>query len=241
MTNSPLLQSVWRRWEGLAGVPAPFPAPGGATVVVSPDSGLCPPGWVGLIALGGAVLATAPDERRAALVRAALRERPAELAGDPEQLRQLLPLAGTLGPAALAYLPPDGLLPQPPADLTVHQLPPTDPRLRDLERRTGRTDAEEAGLDGLTSPAFAVLTADDRVIAACGYRAWPFDTAHFAVLTDPAHRNQGLARHTATAAAHHARSAGLLPQWRARIPASQRVATHLGFHPLGTQLSAHVP
>ncbi|MGW4380447.1 GNAT family N-acetyltransferase [Kitasatospora sp. NPDC004531] len=241
MTNSPLLQTVWHRWEALAGVPAPFPGPGAATVVVAPGSGLCPPGWVGLVALGGAVLATAPDERRAALVRAALRERPAQTAADADRLRQLLPVGELLGPASLAYLAPDGLRPQPPAtDPVVVRLAPTDPRLRDLEHRTDPTDAEEAGLAGLTSPAFAVL-ADGQVVAACGYRRWPFDLAHFAVLTDPAHRGRALARHTATVAAHHALAAGLLPQWRARVPASRRVAAHLGFHELGTQLSAEVP
>ncbi|MFD8478311.1 GNAT family N-acetyltransferase [Kitasatospora sp. NPDC059673] len=239
MTNSSLLQAVWRRWEGLAGVPATFPPPGGATVVVEPRSGLCPPGWVGLVALGGAVLATAPDERRARLVRAALRERPAEVAGDAEQLRQLLPTGKVLGPAALAHLAPNGLLPPPPSTLTVRQLPPTDSRLRDLEHRSGQADANESGLEDLTSPVFTVLLGD-RAIAACGYRTWPFDIAHLGVLTDPAHRGHGLAGHTAAAAARHALAAGLLPQWRARVPASRRVAARLGFSELGTQVSIEV-
>ncbi|MFJ5924426.1 GNAT family N-acetyltransferase [Kitasatospora sp. NPDC092948] len=238
MTNSTLLQAVWRRWEGLAGVPAPFPPVGEATVVVSPHSGLCPPGWVGLITLGGAVLATAPDERRAALLRTALRERPAAVAGDADRLGELLPLGRLLGPASLANLDPDGLRP-PVTPLPVHRLPAHDARLRDLEHRAGAADAEEAGLDTLTSPAFAVL-ADGRAIAACGYRAWPFALAHLGVLTDPAHRNRGLARRTAAAATRHALAAGLLPQWRARVPASRRVAASLGFRELGTQISAEV-
>ncbi|WP_317623424.1 hypothetical protein [Streptomyces noursei] len=35
----------------------------------------------------------------------------------------------------------------------------------------------------------------------------------------------------------HALAAGLLPQWRARRPASRRVAASLGFEELGHQLS----
>ncbi|MFG2697335.1 GNAT family N-acetyltransferase [Kitasatospora sp. NPDC048407] len=237
MTNSSLPQAAWRLWEGLAGTT--FPPPGGVAVAVVPRSGLCPPGWVGLIALGGAVLATAPDERRARLVRAALRKDPTAVTGDAERLRELLPIGELLGPATLAYLAPDGLRPQPPTTLSTVQLPPTDPRLRDLVRRAGEQDADEAGLEDLTSPVFTVL-ADDRAIAACGYRAWPFETAHLGVLTDPAHRGRGLAGHTAAASARHALAAGLLPQWRARVPASRRVAARLGFRELGTQVSAEV-
>ncbi|KDN80821.1 hypothetical protein KCH_74560 [Kitasatospora cheerisanensis KCTC 2395] len=205
--------------------------------MVSPNSGFCPPGWVGLVTLGGAVLATAPDERRARLLRAALHEQPDEPATDPDLLRTLLPVTGLLGPAALAYLAPGGLRPHP---ATVHQLPCDDARLCDLAHRTGAADAEESGLAGLTSPVFTVLAEDGRVLAACGYRRWPFGIAHLGVLTDPAHRGHGLARRAASAAARHALAAGLLPQWRARVPASRRVAARLGFRELGTQLSVEV-
>ncbi|MFD8596725.1 GNAT family N-acetyltransferase [Kitasatospora sp. NPDC059646] len=237
MTNEVLLHTTRRRWEALAGAPAAFPEPGRAAVVVSPRSGLCPPGWLGLVTLGGSVLATAPDERRARLLRAALREHPADLAGDAERLRPLLPIGDLLGPATLSYLAPDALLPH---LGTVHQLPGDDPGLRDLEQRTGVADAEESGLAGLTSPVFAVLAEDGRVLAACGYRTWPFGIAHLGVLTDPAHRARGLARRAASPAARHALAAGLLPQWRARIPASRRVAARLGFRELGTQLSLFI-
>ncbi|MYV58866.1 GNAT family N-acetyltransferase, partial [Streptomyces sp. SID4931] len=40
--------------------------------------------------------------------------------------------------------------------------------------------------------------------------------------------------HAATA---HALAAGLLPQWRARPPASRRVARALGYREVGRQLS----
>ena len=48
---------------------------------------------------------------------------------------------------------------------------------------------------------------------------------------------RGLARVTGSATTTHALAAGLLPQWRARVPASRRVAIALGFRELGVQLS----
>lgn len=44
-------------------------------------------------------------------------------------------------------------------------------------------------------------------------------------------------RVTGSAATAHALAAGLLPQWRARVPASRRVAVALGFEEVGAQLS----
>lgn len=76
------------------------------------------------------------------------------------------------------------------------------------------------------------------VLAAAGYRHWPAATAHFSVLTAPAARGRGLARVAASAAVTHALVAGRLPQWRARVPASRRVAQSLGFEELGVQISA---
>ncbi|MGW3829145.1 GNAT family N-acetyltransferase [Streptomyces sp. NPDC005071] len=76
-----------------------------------------------------------------------------------------------------------------------------------------------------------------EVVAAAGYRAWPRRTAHISVLTAPGWRGRGLARVTGSATTTHALAAGLLPQWRARVPESRRVAIALGFRELGAQLS----
>ncbi|MFF4341222.1 GNAT family N-acetyltransferase [Kitasatospora sp. NPDC001540] len=239
MTEDSLLRRAAGLWEGLAAEPVVLPAPGAAAVVVSPRSGLCPPGWVGLLTLGGAVLATAPDARRAELLRTALRSCP-EAARDTARLRAALPVGRILGPAALAYLAPDALVPQAPAPGTVRRLPPDHPALRELEAGVTEEERGEAALGYITSPAFAVLRGE-RVLAACGYRTWPYETAQFSVLTAPDARDRGLARTAAAAAAAHALAAGLLPQWRARVPASRRVAARLGFRELGTQLSAELP
>ncbi|MFC8720607.1 GNAT family N-acetyltransferase [Kitasatospora sp. NPDC057198] len=240
MTNDALFRRAAGLWEELAAVPAAFPAPGAATVVVSPASGLCPPGWSGLLTLNGAVLATVPDERRAGLLRAALRSCP-EAAWNAGLLRTALPVGRILGPAALAYLAPEALAPAATGPRpAVHRLPADHPALLALLARSPAEDRDEASLDEITSPAFTVLR-HGRALAACGYRAWPHRTAQFAVLTAPEARGRGLARTAATAAAAHALSAGLLPQWRARVPASRRVAARIGFRELGAQLSAEIP
>ncbi|WP_405753341.1 GNAT family N-acetyltransferase [Streptomyces sp. NBC_00012] len=90
-----------------------------------------------------------------------------------------------------------------------------------------------------TMPGF-VVRERGRVLAAAGYRAWPRRTAHIGVLTAPEARGRGLARVTGSAAVAHALAVGLLPQWRARPPASRRVAAALGFEELGSQLSIEI-
>lgn len=223
-------------WEELAGVPVSFAPTGGVSVVVSAESGLCPAGWVGVVALGGSVLVTVPDRSAAALVRDAPAGLWTEAVVDEALVREALPVAGTLGPAALSYVSPEGFRPVRAGALAVEQLPAGQPELRRLEAAAGDADAGEVGLSGITSPVFVVRERGE-VVAAAGYEAWPARTAHLSVLTAPAARGRGLARVTGSAAVAHALAAGLLPQWRARPPASRRVAAALGFTELGSQLS----
>ncbi|MFB7513372.1 GNAT family N-acetyltransferase [Streptomyces sp. NPDC056144] len=231
------LAGARRLWEELAGHAGEFPPRGGVRVLVSPESRMCPPGWTGAVTLGGAALVTAPDARTAARVREALRGRAAEAAVDVTAYRERLPVAEVLGPAALAFLSPEGFRPVTAA--AVERVPAEDPSLRALERAAGPQDAREASLEDITSPAF-VLHEDGEPLAAAGYRLWPHRTAHIGVLTAPAARGRGLARTVASAAVAHALAAGLLPQWRARVPASRRVAAALGFEELGAQLSVRI-
>ncbi|MFF3212520.1 GNAT family N-acetyltransferase [Streptomyces sp. NPDC002886] len=79
-----------------------------------------------------------------------------------------------------------------------------------------------------------------RAVAAAGYGTWPGGVAHVGVLTAPGSRGRGLARAAGPAAVAHALDARLLPRWRARTPASRRVATVLGFGELGFQLSVEL-
>lgn len=99
-------------------------------------------------------------------------------------------------------------------------------------------DADESGIPGLERA--AVIRDKGRIVAAAGWAPWPARTAHLCVLSAPAARGRGLATRVAAAASADALAAGMLPQWRARIGTSQRVATKLGYRVLGEQLSIHL-
>ncbi|WP_380282821.1 GNAT family N-acetyltransferase [Kitasatospora purpeofusca] len=236
MTKDPLLARARGVWQELASAPVAFGTEGDVRVVASPGSRLGPPGWVGVVVLGGAAVVTAPTQDVADRIRAAVAGLPAAGLSDPGPIAKALPVGRVLGPAALAYVSGAGFRPVAADGLSVEQLPGGHPELTDLERAAGAEDAGEAGLDEITSPAFAVRV-DGRIAAASGYRRWPARTAHLAVLTAPDRRGLGLARAAGSAAVRHALARDLLPQWRARVPASRRVAAGLGFVELGFQLS----
>ncbi|MFE9566276.1 GNAT family N-acetyltransferase [Streptomyces sp. NPDC006487] len=237
MSMDPLVMRAREVWEDLARVPVSFAPPGGVEVVVSPRSGLCPAGWVGVVALGGSAIVTAPSDAAAGLVRGVLEELSVEALVDGDSVRKALPVARVLGPAALAYVSPSGFRPVEAGALTVDRLPAAHPDVRGLERAAGPEAAGEAALDEITSPAFVVRDGHGRAVSAAGYQVWPGRAAHVGVLTARGVRGRGLARVTGSAAVAHALSAGLLPQWRARLPASRRVAAAMGFEELGLQLS----
>ncbi|MDW5328032.1 GNAT family N-acetyltransferase [Plantactinospora sp. KLBMP9567] len=233
MIGDSLLQRVQRLWVGLAGTPVVF-RDAAVEVVVSPHALLCPPGWVGIVALEDAVIATAPDRDVAETVRRALNDLPTAAMTDPVRVRGMLPVDKTLGPATLAYC--DAASFRPADSTTVEMIPADHADLETLLARVPADDADESGLAEITSPAFVVRTATE-VTAAAGYRLWPGNTAQISVLAAPAERGRGLARVVATAAITNALQSDLLPQWRARPEASRRVARALGFHELGSQLS----
>ena len=102
MIDDPLLEHAQRLWVELPGAPVTFSGPG-INVVASPRSLLCPPGWVGIVALGGAAIATAPDSGSAETVRQALAGIAVTAVTDPTVACHGLPVAEILGPATLAY------------------------------------------------------------------------------------------------------------------------------------------
>ena len=220
-------------WECLAGAAAGFtPA---ISVAVAPRSNLCPPGWAGIVVLGGAALATAPDHDTACFIEQALGGLPAASLTDTGVLASRLPVAEILGPAALAYLDPAEFRPQP-GDAVTTPTALDHAGFRQFLLAADPGDVEESGIGKITTPVFAVRE-HGQVVAAAGYRDWPCGTAHLSVLTAPAARGRGLARAAASAAVAHAIEAGRLPQWRARSEASRRVARALGFRELGFQVS----
>jgi RimJ/RimL family protein N-acetyltransferase len=205
------------------------------SVVVSPRSYLCPLGWAGIVVLGDAALATAPDHETARVVEQALSGLPASWLADTEVLGSRLPVAEILGPAALAYLD-SAEFRRPPGDAVTTPLGLDHPGFRQFLLAADTDDVEESGIEEITTPAFAVRE-HGQVVAAAGYRDWPCGTAHLSVLTASAARGRGLARAAASAAVAYAIGEGRLPQWRARPEASRRVARALGFRELGFQVS----
>ncbi|MFE5943978.1 GNAT family N-acetyltransferase [Streptomyces sp. NPDC056480] len=207
-------------------------------MVVSPASALCPPSWAGIVVLGDAAIVTAPTESAALVLRRALASVPVDSLTRPETVRAVLPVSDVLGPASLAYLSSADFRPARPQGAVEH-LTSGHPDFQGLLRSAAPEDVAESGMEEITSPAFVVRAGAD-VVAAAGYRAWPAETAHVCVLTHPRWRGRRLARQTSSAAVAHALAAGLLPQWRARPPASRRVAHSLGFRELGSQLSVRL-
>lgn len=236
MSMDPVLARACGLWEELARVPASFDPVGGVRVVVSPESWMCPPGWAGVVVLGGSAIVAAPNEASAGLIGDAFSGLKVEAVADAEAVGSVLPIVEVLGPAALEYLAEDEFRPVRTGPHVVDQLPAGDPELLRLAKSVGGDDAGEAGLDEITSPAF-VIRIGGEVVAASGYRVWPRGTAHLSVLTASGWRGRGLARATASGAVGHVLAAGLFPQWRARSVESRRVAEGLGFRQLGAQLS----
>ncbi|WP_213455745.1 GNAT family N-acetyltransferase [Rhizomonospora bruguierae] len=216
-----------RLWTALAGAPVSFPPAGRIAAVASPASLLCPPGWAGVVVIDGAGIATVPSP--------AWLDPFAALPADLDAVRAGLPAAEVLGPAALSYLDRSDFRP---AAGPVEVADVAD--LSALLQAAGQADAGESGLADIQSPAF-VHRHEGCIVAASGYRRWLGTAAHLSVLTDARHRGRGLTRVVASAAVAHALDRGLLPQWRARPAASQRVAAALGFRRLGGQVSLALP
>lgn len=228
-----LVAAARSRWAHLAAPDAAF-AHDGAAVVVAPGSRLCPPGWVGVVSLGGATLVSVPDEATTAAV-APLLALEVDARTDADAVASVLRVDASLGPARLAYLDPAAPLP---SSGGCEQLAVDDASVAALLAQD-EDDADESGLAGATSPVFA-LRDGGRLLAAAAYRRWPGDTAHVGVLVAAEARGRRLAAVVGAAASVHAREAGLLPQWRARVPASIRTAAALGYTDLGAQLSVRL-
>lgn len=246
LRQAPAVTRARALWSELAGVPVEFTSP--APVVIAPGSRLCPPGWAGIVQIGDAAVVTAPDARGAAALSAAVRRLARAELVDPVRLGEALsgtgaPVLDVLGPATLSYLDRDAFVPALPeeAGVSVERAAPDDAAVAGLVAGVERSDADEAGLDEITSPAFLLRDSPrGDVVAAAGYAAWPRSTAHVCVLVAPHARGRRLARIVAAAAVSHALGAGLLPQWRARPYPSRRVAAALGFRKLGAQLSVRM-
>ncbi|MDN3239685.1 GNAT family N-acetyltransferase [Glycomyces tritici] len=235
MFDDSLIAQARSLWQTLAVVPVAFPSGSGVQVVASPESQMCPPSWVGIVVLGNSAIVTVPTEHAVEPVQHALSRIATESLTRPADLKTVLPVKAVLGPATLAYVSRDSLVPAQP-DVAVEWIAPEHPELQAFLESVGGEDADESGIGEITSQAFVVRELG-RIVAAAGYQQWPAATAHLCVLTAESVRGRGLARRVAAAAVDHALTARLLPQWRARPATSRRVARALGFWEMGTQLS----
>lgn len=233
-------------WVGLAGVPIGF-RPGGVTVAVAPASLLCPPGWTGIVVIGDAAIATVAEKSQVAVVREALQ---GLALTNLDPVRAQLLTTAVLGPATLSYLAAEEFTPAPDHDETG-RLPAGHPDLAALAASMPSEEAGEAGIDEIQSDAFVIRAGSHPggpdagpgargggpVVAAAGYRRWLGVAAHLSVLTAPGFRGLGFGRAAASAATADVLALGLLPQWRARVEPSRRIARSLGYQELGSQLS----
>jgi hypothetical protein len=141
-----------------------------------------------------------------------------------------------LGPANLAFTDParftrPGASPRP----AIQEMPVTDQRMQRLLLSVNAEDVAETDLARMDSAVHVVLDGD-RAVAAAGYLTWPGRVAHLSVLTDRRAAAAARAKLAGAAATADALARGLLPQWRARVPASIRAAASLGFVSCGSQL-----
>ena len=226
-------------WGELAGRGEAFDD--GVTVVVEPRSQLCPEGFVGVVSIGAGVLATVPTQELAAPVTDVLTAVPVREATAVTAFEAAFDVRGLLGPAALAYVDAASFRPAPRRQgWRVEWVEPGSHRLTAFLAASPPEEAAESGLVDATSPVALLLDHDDVVITACGWRPWLGRTAHLGILTAPHARGRGAGRAGASAAVARVLAAGLLPQWRARVPASRRVASTVGFIEVGSQLSLQI-
>lgn len=231
-----LLSGARELWTQIAAAPIHFPDQG-INLVVSPASGLCPAGWIGLVVLGDAAIGTAPDQARVEAMSARLAGNSPARLYEPAFAATAFGGTEMIGPVTLAYLATEGFRPCP--GPVVEELPADHDDMRTLELLCSAEERAEVSIDQLTSPAFAIRDGRE-IIAAAGYVRWPRDTAHMAILTAPQARGRGLAKVAASSAIAHAFDRGVVPQWRARVPASLRVAAALGFTEVGVQIRARL-
>ena len=238
MADDPLLARAREVWLELAGVPMAFPADGdGVEVAVSAGSRLCPPGWVGIVALGDAAIATVPVVSWAGIVRNVLDELPVAVLTDADRLRAVLPVAQVLGPASLAYLDECDFQPAGPFPwMCSPGSMPISPHFSPLARRTTPTNPGWRRSPPARSWCAAGLTLSRRLATGAGPGRWP--TCAYL----PRRNTAGVGWHVSlppqqsrTVLANQ-----LLPQWRARPASSRRVARALGFRQLGGQLCVRI-
>ncbi len=207
----------------------------GVVVVAADDHELSPRGWIGVVTLDDAGVVATPRRflHRVEAVVSSIDD-PALLTSPDAMSTRFGGLAGSLGPALLAY----GDVPPAPSGPVVGPLSVTDRLVEEVLADATPQEREESGLAGSHSGVF-VAVHRRRPVAASGYCQWPERIAHISVLTAATQRGLGFGAAAASAALRHASSVDLVFQWRAAETnrASIALAAKLGLHPLGRQFS----
>jgi len=114
-------------------------------------------------------------------------------------------------------------------------------RVADLRSRCTAEEWEHGGSDFGSVPTFGAFDERGELMALAGYQRWD-RIAHLYIVTSPAARGRGYGGAAVSAAASHASSAGLLPQYRtlrANVPAI-RLARRLGFAEYGVSVFVRI-
>lgn len=222
---------VLRLWRTMLGDEHAFVP--GARVLVHGSTGVCRPGWVGVVRLGDGIaaeLGVASDEDIRAL-------RTLDDPSDPDQVATALAPAETVGPGVLSYLldergptevvVPDGV------SLEVEPVSSIRPWLATLPDEDVAESSVAASQEAVVARRFGA-----PVAAAC-HLEWPTGIAHLGVLVDPQHRQHGIGVAVARRATDRAHALGLVVQWRAAATntASRALARRLGLVEVGRQFS----
>lgn len=226
-----VLREAWQRWCFLA-VGHTFEAEQ-HLIEVAPSSRLCPPGFVGVVTIGDRVIVTVPASEFLHPARRLVASTSTMDIVKTEAWQELAPDV-VLGPARLAYAHP-GSATDP--DLTVEAIAHSSPEVSTLLASVPEDEAEESGVEGITSPVFVERDVHGDILAAAGWVEWPSQTAHVCILVATLARGQGVASRLGRAAVNHAATAGRLVQWRARPGPSVSVARRIGLTDVGAQLS----
>lgn len=221
-----------RLWCELARSPDAL-APSTRTVVRG-SRGICPPGWVGAVRLGSAVLIEAGDADETTLAGLLELDDPS----DPDQVSQALSPARTLGPGQLAYLPDASEPPAVESDAEIEEVDVA--AIRDWLGSLPEDDFAESSMEDMGD--VLALRRDGRIVGAAGHLDWPADVAHIGIVIDPAFRGSGNGVLLGAAATRRAIAAGRYPQWRAAAwnEASRATARRIGYHEFGRQFSFQV-
>jgi RimJ/RimL family protein N-acetyltransferase len=145
---------------------------------------------------------------------------------------ELAPLSVTkiIGPAFIGYATAATFKPR--SAPHVRELRETDAAaVLELQGRCTEEEWEHGGSEFRVVPTFGAFTDAGKLSPLAGYEKWGDEIAHIAIVSAADCRKGGFATAAVAAAAGHALSAGLLPQYRTlrSNQASIRVAEKLGF------------